>query len=268
MVSSDNPLARQLLSWRKGIHYELSFWRRWMETRGLQWPDDFNRRFAGGYDMSWLLAESGCGTDNCVPVVVDVGSGPVTTFGQEIRAGLHARVHAVDPLARQYNGLLDTCSLMPPVRTEFGIAEDLSSYFDRDYADLVHCNNALDHSFDPLRSIEEMLQIVTPAGLVFLRHRRNEAELESYSGFHQWNFDVQDGAFIIWNRENATNVKAYIDRFASCAATLDGDFVLIRLRKHACSGPALDSMVADRRRGRLSMLYELLIDAAATATGG
>jgi SAM-dependent methyltransferase len=267
MTKTDSPLARQFISWRRGIGDELRFWRRWMETRGLEWPDDFHQRFAGGYDMSWLVAEVDCGIDRPAPVIVDIGSGPVTTFGLGGPPGRRARLHAVDPLAYQYAYLLDAHKLAPPVRTEFGIAEDLSSHFDRDYADIVYSNNALDHSFDPLRSIEEMLHVTRPTGLVFLRHRRNEAEHENYSGLHQWNFDIRNGAFIIRSREHTIDVQAYIGELASCESVLDGDFVLVRLRKLPHAGSRLNDMVTERRRARLSALYELLIDLAAAGDG-
>ena len=38
VVSRRNPEER----WRRGINDEIKFWRRWFETKGLQWPDEYN----------------------------------------------------------------------------------------------------------------------------------------------------------------------------------------------------------------------------------
>jgi hypothetical protein len=37
-------LLTQLRAWKCGIQSELEFWATWMRTRGMEWPDDFNRR--------------------------------------------------------------------------------------------------------------------------------------------------------------------------------------------------------------------------------
>merc|ERR1712129_140929 len=71
---------------------------------------------------------------------------------------------------------------------EFGIAS-----FDN-----VHCTNALDHSHDPLRGIEQALRVVRGGRPVLLRHSRNEAEKNGYTGLHRWNLDVRGGRLVLW----------------------------------------------------------------------
>jgi len=79
---------------------------------------------------------------------------------------------------------------------------------------MVVCRNALDHSFDPVRGIEEMLLVLKIGGRVNLIHYANEAEEGKYVGFHQWNFDVVDGRPIVWNKNTHVDL---IDRFGECA---------------------------------------------------
>jgi hypothetical protein len=45
---------------------------------------------------------------------------------------------------------------------------------------------------------------------VILRHHRNEAEYEKYKGFHQFNFDVRYGTFVIWNRSTEIIVADFL----------------------------------------------------------
>jgi ubiquinone/menaquinone biosynthesis C-methylase UbiE len=84
--------------------------------------------------------------------------------------------------------------------------EGLSAFFNHSRFDLVNCTNALDHSADPMAGILEMLRVVKVDRTIVLRHVRNEAENENYSGFHQHNFDLQGGKFIIWNKQAKTIV--------------------------------------------------------------
>jgi SAM-dependent methyltransferase len=110
-------------------------------------------------------------------------------------------ITAVDPLAHQYESLFAELNMTPPVRTQSGAVESLTERFPADYFDLVNVQNALDHSYDPLVGIRQMLQVVKSGCYVLLLHTVNEAESMSYAGFHQWNFCADNGDFVIWNRE-------------------------------------------------------------------
>jgi len=261
-----SPVRHQIDSWRQGLHYEIDFWRSWMASKGLGWPEDFRSRLAGGYDVSDIFGPDGVGVpEGRMPVLVDVGSGPISTLS--LNAGeMKVEVYAVDPLADFYGALLVEHDIVPFIETRFGTAEDLSSFFGRDFADVVHCKNALDHSFDPMRGIEEMLEVSRSTGMVLLGHRRNEAEFENYSGFHQWNFDLRDGEFVIWNKGQQISVTDRLREFACCDARLQDEFLMVRLRKKASGAEALSRMVAARRMARIGELSAVLIATAAIAS--
>ncbi len=193
-----DALAAQLRQWAGGIGHELRFWQGWLGTRGGGWPQDFAQRVTPDQPLPPILARLLRGRRGPVRVL-DVGAGPLSSLGT-VLPGAEVELIATDPLAALYAELCGAAGVVPPVPTRFALAEELEAFFPRDHFDLVHCRNALDHSFDPLRGIAQMLGVLRPGGHVVLLHHRNEAERERYDGFHQWNFDIREGRFVIWNR--------------------------------------------------------------------
>lgn len=129
--------------------------------------------------------------------ILDVGSGPLTVLGKRWN-GHRIEITAVDPLADRYAELFERVGLEPLVRPVAGEAERVSESFPPDSFDLAYAQNCLDHGYDPLRSIEQMLELVRPGGCVLLEHAIDEGEYMNYDGPHQWNFRAEDGRFAIW----------------------------------------------------------------------
>ena len=79
--------------------------------------------------------------------------------------------------------------------------------------DLVYYRNALDHCFDPVTGVREMLYVAKLEGRVYLEHSVNEAVFGECSGFHQRNFNEDDGDLIVSDESHRTNVaKELADR--------------------------------------------------------
>jgi SAM-dependent methyltransferase len=205
-------LSDQLKSWRAGIQHELRFWDLFMETRGLEWKDDFDERLRKDREINVSMFRDASTLPQDLKII-DVGAGPCTSLGSNLN-GQPINLIACDPLAPFYKALAGKHGLNFPISTVQAFAEDLSSYYPEGTFDLVHCSNALDHSFDPIRGIEQMLIVAKPNGRVFLCHGLNEAEYESYAGFHQWNFDEDNGDFLIWNKQERINATEYFSAFA------------------------------------------------------
>ncbi|MGE5221831.1 MAG: class I SAM-dependent methyltransferase [Omnitrophica WOR_2 bacterium] len=141
--------------------------------------------------------------------ILDVGAGPLTVLGK-CWDGHKLDITATDPLAAQYDSLLAKYGITPPVRTIKCDGERLVELFGESQYDLAYAKNSLDHSYDPLKVIRQMAAVTRPGGLVALEHLRNEAEHEHYLGLHQWNLDLQDGLFVIWNRNQRIDVAAAV----------------------------------------------------------
>ena len=220
-------LAQQFGAWSKGLHEEIEFWDRWMATKGLEWPHEFKRRIEGSASISERIIE---GLDDPRKAkFLDVGAGPITALGTKY-SGEPIDLICVDPLAPYYRELGRKHDVAVTVRQAF--AEDLTAAFEENTFDRTTCSNALDHSFDPLRGIEEMIRVTKVEGRIFLDHSINEAEFENYTGFHRWNFDEANGKFIIWNAGGQRiDVNAAFEGICSFTVTIDRE-----RRRHSVTG--------------------------------
>lgn len=203
-------------AWTSGLPAEVQFWEDFIRTRGLDWPHDFRDRLNPDLPFpphlrARLVPEPPPGS---VIRVLDVGSGPLTTLGTRWE-GRTVELVPIDPLADRYNELLDQAGITPPNRTRHGEAERLTEYFPEGHFDLAHAVNSLDHSYNPLESIRQMLLVVKPGAYVQLEHAADEAETQKYDGLHQWNFRIESGRLVIWRPGERLDVGAELGGLVS-----------------------------------------------------
>jgi SAM-dependent methyltransferase len=244
--------ADQLLKWSNGVANEVDFWTGWIRSKGNEYPEDFEQRLS--LDDPWRAG------DEPVPEahwsILDVGAGPLTRLNKTIDGQL-LDITAVDPLAPYYDRALSDNGVTPPIRTQQAFAEDLTALFPENHFDLVSCQNALDHSIDPIRAIEEMISVAKVGGYVVLAHARNEAESESYIGLHQWNFDKIDEKFVIWNKQEKHVVDDLFGGSADIKTYRNGEHIRTVFRKKASSPKDM----AARHRERLQDVLSASLDA-------
>ena len=235
-----HTIDRQATLWRQGIAHELWFWARWFKTKGLEWTRDFMlRQDPDAPLIGAIKVLLPAGAD---PVrVLDVGAGPMTNVGFRVE-GRAVSVTATDALADFYAQLAEQNAVAPPSPTVFSSAEDLSAYFPLEHYDIVHCCNALDHSSDPLRGIVEMLKVLKVGGSVYLKHHRNEAETERYEGFHQHNFDIQNGRFVIWGNIGSVDVQSALPVQTRVKVWIEGPDVVVTIEKREALPAAVSAV--------------------------
>lgn len=217
--------------WMQGVGAELDFWDHWMRTGGSEWPSDFNFRIDNQAPFQENLLKY-------LPLaqkeisILDVGSGPLTGLGKKL-PDPEARliITATDPLADQYKVLLRRNNLSSGVNQMAVYSEELSEHFSESSFDFVYMRNALDHSFDPLWAVGEMIHVVVKGGYVVLEHETNEAENEEYRDLHQWNICVEDGMFILWNKGSRFVVNEHYDDVADIICHVEGGLNLIEIKK-------------------------------------
>ncbi len=129
--------------------------------------------------------------------ILDVGCGPLSTVGKKAD-GLDVELVGLDPLADEYQMLIDEAGLKSPHTSVAGFAEKASEYFGEGSFDYVHAENSLDHVQDAERAVAELQKTCRPDAVFFFRVFVNEGEHNHYSGLHQWNFDSYNGKVIFW----------------------------------------------------------------------
>lgn len=209
-------------NWRKALPAEVKFWEHWISTGGLEWKDSFRERTNPNAEVEPRIARF---IKSPAAKVIDVGAGPLTSIGS-LWNGHHIEVVAVDPLADEYNRLLDKYRVQVPIRTQKLDAEQLTSKFSFNTFDLAYAANCLDHAYAPWLAIEQMLQITKPGGFVVLVHEVNEGANELYRGLHQWNFHEANGDFLISSPgREVINMSDRLATRASCSTEIDGKWL-------------------------------------------
>lgn len=196
-------------SWVSGVNDEIQFWDNWLRTNGAQWPDEYRRRMNPfetlSTDLAGLLDPDGSHLAVSAPSysILDVGAGPLTSLGKVLPHGL-IHITAIDALAESYDALLLRHGINPPVRTQFGLAENVAGGFRANSFDLVVAQNSLDHAIDPIAAIRGMLMVAKPQRYLCLTHSENEGKKENYSGFHRFDFSLDEKDHFIVHRSGVS----------------------------------------------------------------
>lgn len=223
----------QKSKWKEGIKSEIQFWDGYFKTKGYQWDNDYRNRLT--HDLPLQQRPAALLSQQMKVYILDVGAGPLTILGK-VFEGKDINIVAVDPLAHEYDKILDKYQVQPLVRTQRIAAEDLIQKFPRNTFDLVFARNCIDHVYNPEKAVLQMLHIVKRGSYVLLEHHPNEAKKENYSGLHQWNFSVSaSGDFLISSKFNTVNMTKKYEELCSitCELLNEGrdEWLITRIQK-------------------------------------
>jgi SAM-dependent methyltransferase len=221
--------------WAAGLADETDFWREYLRTGGSQWPDAYQSRIDPESELQEHIVQRLSGLGQRVSML-DAGAGPLTAVGKKW-AGHEFTLTAVDALADQYDALLAEFGVTPPVRTRRCDTERLSEEFAADSFDVAYAVNTLDHSYEPMQAIREMLTVVRPGGIVLLEHFANEAENEAYRGLHQWNFDVDGTDCVLWRPGARWRLAEELAQTATVHAVREDAIVIVVITKSDSPAP-------------------------------
>jgi SAM-dependent methyltransferase len=254
-VGETAVFLQQIFDWWQGSASEIAFWDRWHASEGLQWPESFKQRQLATRQFDINLLRGMTYEDIGSLKLLDVGAGPMTSLGPDYK-GTRLDITACDPLAPLYSSISSKYDINPPIRTMLAFVEDLTVFYDCNSFDFTNCRNSLDHTFDPIRGIEEMLLVTKLGGKIYLFHRANEAEKEKYSGLHQWNFDCIDNHFVVWNKKSRIDVtEAYRGEHEIKAHKGSDEWLTVEIFKRT----EMDIDLASRHRSRLRELSASMI---------
>jgi SAM-dependent methyltransferase len=215
--------------WRSRLPSEMAFWESWMASNGLIWPETYK----DALDPKRPLQEYLKALIHHGPFIdiLDVGAGPLTVIGRVW--DFHViNTTAIDPLADEYTKLLARHNVVAPVPTQLCAGERLLEKFKPNTFDLAHAQNSLDHSFDPVLIIHNMLDVVKPGGAVFLNHAVREADTQHHEGLHRWNF-YQDtyGDFCIEGPETLENISQRFKDVADITVNVPGWIQVVMVKR-------------------------------------
>lgn len=213
-MDSKNLLYEKFFTrWLDGIPDEISFWNTYMREHGGEYSANFNwtvnprKKFQLEEDFDLNLK-------TCK--FIDVGSGPFSRCGR-LTDLVDLEVEAVDPLGDLYEQLKKKYSLQNGITVRSGFVECLDKKYEANSFDMVHMSNSLDHCFDPIFGLYQLIRICKIGGKVILRHKENEGAVSEYDGLHQWNLSCHrvPGEFWIWNKDLECNINkefaGYVD---------------------------------------------------------
>lgn len=201
MFVEERDMENQLNRWLQGIYSEIGFWDRYIREKGGVWKDGWEQATVKNrvFELEDDIPEDKIGQEYDF---VDIGSGPFSRVG--IATDKVKLNHcAVDPLAEVYKSLKKRNNLENGINLRTGFVELLDKEFSANSFDLIHMSNSLDHSFDALLGIYQLINICRIGGKIILRHRLDEAVYEKYEGFHQWNLyvDIESNIFMLWRAD-------------------------------------------------------------------
>lgn len=211
--------ADELMQYFNASASELFFWHRFFADQGGEWKSTFKAMVSGSLaPPEWIRQRVSLRpTMQCA----DIGSGPISILEGFIATGELSGYQAIDPLAHAYMSLVRRST---PTRVVWGLAEFMPSIAGGSL-DLAVSRNALDHAFDPVRSLIHILSKMKTDGLIVLANIENEAEREAYEGMHYWNFVEDSGQLIFWNPDYSVNVSEALHGVISveCDTRLEED---------------------------------------------
>ena len=207
--------------WLTGIYSELEFWNEYIRNQGgifkKKWglTTDPNRKFVLEEDIPQ-------DKNGKAFYFLDVGSGPFSRCGF-VTDRVILKHTAIDPLAAAYKMMKEKEGINTRVNLKEGFVEILDCFVEKNSFDLVHMSNSLDHSFDPIIGVFQLLNACKIGGKVILRHKQNEAETEKYEGFHQWNLsvNVNNNRFVIWRGSEIYVINDLIEEYAEIRCSVD-----------------------------------------------
>jgi SAM-dependent methyltransferase len=206
--------------WTSAIPDEIDFWRECLPFRIATSPEYKRRMDPNGPVGDSFLTKHVERIESSPVSIIDVGSGPLTAVGKSY-PGKTLSVTATDPLAGAYNRFMDQEGIEPPVRPIECRGEDLLDVFQSGSFDIAYGLNAIDHTFDPVRVIANMVAVVRAGGFVVLVHHRCEALRNCYRHLHQWNFDVARGDFLIWRDKKHVHNLTWLLRHSATVECFD-----------------------------------------------
>jgi len=132
--------------------------------------------------------------------LLDVGCGPFPKSGVSHENYIIDRT-LVDALANDYHKLLKDNSIDTNGQKIICCdVEEIEERFISCSFDIIYSKNTLDHTYNPIKAISSLINLLVNDGVIILEHYVKEGEYTNYFGLHQWDFFIENESFYISNK--------------------------------------------------------------------
>jgi SAM-dependent methyltransferase len=137
-------------------------------------------------------------TEELKPKVIELGPGPLSDLAWGVETGL-IEVVAIDPLADEYNKILNRRNIVFPIRAVQGIGEDL--LLPENSFDIAYLRNSLDHTSDPRKCLFNLVRVLKIKGYLYIYSNVREGTRVGWSGLHQHDLVIEENCLIRYNKD-------------------------------------------------------------------
>lgn len=131
------------------------------------------------------------------PKVIELGPGPLSDLAWGVETGL-IDVVAVDPLADEYNKILNARNIFFPIKAVQGTGEGLA--LPANSFDIAYLRNSLDHTSDPRKCLINLVRVLKVKGYLYIHSNVREGTRVGWSGLHQHDLVLEENRLIHYNR--------------------------------------------------------------------
>ncbi len=225
-------ITNSINKWTAGKISEINFWSNWFKDNGGKWQEDYHQRLDFQRPLQKYIEALLPPANDSEAIILDVGAGPITFLGYQSQ-GRKLKIVPLDPLGEQYEQMWKSAGLQLPFPTIACEGEKLLEIVPENSCDLAYSRNALDHAYDPLTIIMNMVKAVRPHCYALIEVYENEGEKEKYHGFHQWNFQIKNDGLYLWNRDNNFLISPEIEKIGQLNVSQTGRAIKIKIKKNS-----------------------------------
>lgn len=212
-------------AWDVRSRDEIANWRSYLSERGVSQAQksEFVSRNSSSTPLSPEVEKAVSAMQpRALTRILEVGCGPMSPMGHVAQCGAVIEITHTDALAKEYLESMAENGIAPPHSISPVLAEELLSTFPPNYFDIVFCLNALEHTINPLLSLFNMLIVLHPDGVCFLRHGWRNGEFNHYQGLHQWDLWCENSHFMIGRGEHTIDASFWLEAISDSEAWSDG----------------------------------------------
>lgn len=180
--------------WQREIPSEIFYWEYLIKTKKDWYTENFAERINPNATLQDILLKY-IDKSQAKNKILDVGAGPLTSINKKNKY-VEVEIYPIDPLADEYYKILKKYNIQPLVRTQQSNGEKLTDKFNENTFDISYSSNAIDHSYNPIKFIEQMIKVTKKKHFIILQIIEKEGGNENWSGLHQWNLFVNKK--ILW----------------------------------------------------------------------